>query len=200
MLPEQPSNNYLIVGLGNPGREYKHTRHNIGFMTIDKLAVDLSIRLSKVQSKALIGTALVDGRKLILVKPQTFMNLSGQSVTSLLRFYRIPLEQMIVIHDDIDLPVGTIRIRPGGGSAGQRGLASIIEKLGTQAFPRLRIGVGRPPGRMEAADYVLQDFPKADQPVMEKVIAEASQAARTFVLEGLDKAMNTYNGEVMGEA
>jgi len=200
MLPEQPSNNYLIVGLGNPGREYKHTRHNIGFMTIDKLAVDLSIRLSKVQSKALIATALLDGRKLILVKPQTFMNLSGQSVISLLRFYRIPLEQMIVIHDDIDLPVGTIRIRPGGGSAGQRGLASIIEKLGTQAFPRLRIGVGRPPGRMDAADYVLQDFTKAEQPVMEKVIAEASQAARTFVLEGLDKAMNTYNGEVMGEA
>lgn len=200
MLPEESSNNYLIVGLGNPGREYKHTRHNIGFMTIDKLAVDLSIRLSKVQSKALIATALLDGRKLILVKPQTFMNLSGQSVISLLRFYRIPLEQMIVIHDDIDLPVGTIRIRPGGGSAGQRGLASIIEKLGTQAFPRLRIGVGRPPGRMDAADYVLQDFLKAEQPIMEKVIAEASQAARTFVLEGLDKAMNTYNGEVMGEA
>ena len=200
MLPEESSNNYLIVGLGNPGREYKHTRHNIGFMTIDKLAVDLSIRLSKVQSKALIATALLDGRKLILVKPQTFMNLSGQSVISLLRFYRIPLEQMIVIHDDIDLPVGTIRIRPGGGSAGQRGLASIIEKLGTQTFPRLRIGVGRPPGRMDAADYVLQDFLKAEQPIMEKVIAEASQAARTFVLEGLDKAMNTYNGEVMGEA
>ncbi len=200
MLPEQPSNNYLIVGLGNPGREYKHTRHNIGFMTIDKLAVDLSIRLSKVQSKALIGTALVDGRKLILVKPQTFMNLSGQSVISLLRFYRIPLEQMIVIHDDIDLPVGTIRIRPGGGSAGQRGLASIIEKVGTQAFPRLRIGVGRPPGRMDAADYVLQDFPKAEQPIMEKVIADASQAALTFAREGLDKTMNTYNGDVLGEA
>lgn len=200
MLPEQPSNNYLIVGLGNPGREYKHTRHNIGFMTIDKLAVDLSTRLSKVQSKALIGTALVDGRKLILVKPQTFMNLSGQSVISLLRFYRIPLEQMIVIHDDIDLPVGTIRIRPGGGSAGQRGLASIIEKVGTQAFPRLRIGVGRPPGRMDAADYVLQDFPKAEQPIMEKVIADASQAAITFAREGLDKTMNTYNGDVLGEA
>ncbi len=200
MLPEQPSNHYLIVGLGNPGREYKFTRHNIGFMTIDRLAADLSIRLSKVQSKALIGSALLEERKLILVKPQTFMNLSGQSVVSLLRFYRIPLAQMIVIHDDIDLPVGTIRIRPGGGSAGQRGLASIIDKLGTQAFPRLRIGVGRPPGRMEAADYVLQDFPRADQPIMEKVIAEASQAARTFVREGLDKAMNTYNGEVMGEA
>ncbi len=200
MLPEQPSNHYLIVGLGNPGREYKFTRHNIGFMTIDRLAADLSIRLSKVQSKALIGSALLEERKLILVKPQTFMNLSGQSVVSLLRFYRIPLAQMIVIHDDIDLPVGTIRIRPGGGSAGQRGLASIIDKLGTQAFPRLRIGVGRPPGRMEAADYVLQDFPKVDQPIMEKVIAEASQAARTFVREGLDKAMNTYNGEVMGEA
>lgn len=200
MLPKEPSNNYLIVGLGNPGREYKYTRHNIGFMTIDKLAVDLSIRLTKVQSKALIGSAQLEGHKLILVKPQTFMNLSGQSVISLLRFYRIPLEQMIVIHDDIDLPVGTIRIRPGGGSAGQRGLASIIEKLGTQAFPRLRIGVGRPPGRMDAADYVLQDFPKADQPLMEKVVADASQAALTFVREGLDKAMNTYNGEVMGEA
>jgi len=200
MTDFSPSNNYLVVGLGNPGREYKFTRHNIGFMVIDKLAADLGIRMTKVQSKSIIGITPFEDKKIILVKPQTYMNLSGQAVTSLLRFYRIPIEQMLVVYDDIDLPVGTIRIRPGGGSAGQRGLASIIEKLGTQAFARMRIGVGRPPGRMEAADYVLIPFPKDEQPLMEKVIAEASEAARVFVRDGLDKAMNVYNGDIMGEA
>ncbi len=199
MLPDTSSPYYLIVGLGNPGREYRYTRHNIGFMVIDKLAAELGLRLTKVQSKAIFGLTPFEDKKIILAKPQTYMNLSGQSVSSLLRFYRIPLEQMLIFHDDIDLPVGTIRIRPGGGSAGQRGLASIIEKVGTQAFARARIGVGRPPGRMEAADYVLHDFPKDEQPVMERVIADAAEAARLFVREGLDKAMNTYNGDVLGE-
>lgn len=197
-MEEQTSPYYLIVGLGNPGREYKYTRHNIGFMTIDKLALDLGIKLTKVQAKTIIGTSPLDSAKLILAKPQTFMNLSGQAVASLMHYYHIPLEQLLVIHDDIDLPVATIRIRPGGGSAGQKGLGSIIEKLGTQSFARMRIGVGRPPGRMEAPDYVLHDFDKAEQPLMERVIAEASEAARLFVREGLETAMNRYNGVVEG--
>lgn len=197
-MEDQVSPYYLIVGLGNPGREYRFTRHNIGFMVIDKLAVDLGIKLTKVQAKAIIGITPLEDRKLIIAKPQTFMNLSGQAVTSLMHFYKVPLEQLIVVHDDIDLPVASIRIRPGGGSAGQKGLGSIIEKLGTQAFARMRIGVGRPPGRMEAPDYVLHDFDKAEQPLMERVIVEASEAARVFAREGLDAAMNKYNGLVDG--
>jgi peptidyl-tRNA hydrolase, PTH1 family len=189
---------YLIVGLGNPGREYRYTRHNIGFMVIDKLAADLGIKLTKVQAKAIIGLVPFQGVKVILAKPQTYMNLSGQAVTSLMHFYKVPMEQFIVIHDDIDLPVSTIRIRPGGGSAGQKGLGSIIERLGTQSFARMRIGVGRPPGRIEAPDYVLQDFDKSEQPLMERVIAEASEAARTFVSDGLEAVMNKYNGMVDG--
>ncbi len=197
-MQDLPSPFFLIVGLGNPGREYRYTRHNIGFMVIDKLAVDLGIRMTKVQAKAIIGMAPFSQNKVVLAKPQTYMNLSGQSVVSLLRFYKIPQEQMLVVHDDIDLPVGLIRIRPGGGSAGQKGLGSIIEKLGTQSFARMRIGVGRPPGRMEAPDYVLQDFDKAEQPVMERVIADASEAARVFIQNGLETAMNQYNGLVDG--
>jgi peptidyl-tRNA hydrolase, PTH1 family len=197
-MEEFQSNTYLLVGLGNPGREYRYTRHNIGFMVIDKLAVDLGIKLTKVQAKAIIGTVLHGEKKIILAKPQTFMNLSGQSVGSLLKFYKIPLEQFLVIHDDIDLPVATIRIRPGGGSAGQKGLGSIIERVGTQMFARMRIGVGRPPGRMEAPDYVLHDFDKAEQPMMERVISEASKAGQIFVANGLETAMNQYNGLLEG--
>lgn len=193
-MEEYQSNTYLIVGLGNPGREYRYTRHNIGFMVIDKLAVDLGIKLTKVQAKAIIGTVLQGDKKIILAKPQTFMNLSGQAVTSLLKFYKIPLDQFLVIHDDIDLPTASIRIRPGGGSAGQKGLGSIIERVGTQMFARMRIGVGRPPGRMEAPDYVLHDFDKSEQPLMERVIADASKAAQLFVSSGLEIAMNQYNG------
>jgi len=193
------SNTFLLVGLGNPGREYRDTRHNVGFQAIDRLCASLDIKLGRLQSKALIGSGLWDGRKIVLAKPQTFMNLSGQAVASLLRFYKIPLSQLLVFHDDIDLPVGTVRIRPGGGSAGQRGLASIIQQLSTQDFPRLRIGVGRPPGQMVAADYVLQDFSKADLELIAVVLDRAVEAARVFVQSGLEKAMNQYNGLVQKE-
>lgn len=197
--PPVESNTYLLVGLGNPGREYRDTRHNVGFQAVDHLCASFDIKLSRLQSKALIGTGLWDGRKIVLAKPQTFMNLSGQAVASLLRFYKIPLSQLLVFHDDIDLPVGTVRIRPGGGSAGQRGLASIIQQLSTQDFPRLRIGVGRPPGQMVAADYVLQDFSKADLELIAVVLDRAVEAARVFVQSGLEKAMNQYNGLVQKE-
>jgi len=197
--PPIESNTFLLVGLGNPGREYRDTRHNVGFQAVDRLCASFDIKLSRLQSKALIGTGLWDGRKIVLAKPQTFMNLSGQAVASLLRFYKIPLSQLLVFHDDIDLHVGTVRIRPGGGSAGQRGLASIIQQLSTQDFPRLRIGVGRPPGQMVAADYVLQDFSKADLELIAVVLDRAVEAARVFVQSGLEKAMNQYNGLVQKE-
>ena len=154
--PEQKT--IMVVGLGNPGREYRETKHNIGFMAVDHLAAKYEIKLTRVQNKAITGSGTVGKMRVILVKPQTFMNLSGQAVSSLVRFYKIPHENLIVAHDDVDLPFGTIRMRPGGGSAGQKGIASIISLLGTQDFARLRMGIGRPPGRMDAAAYVLQPF------------------------------------------
>ncbi len=187
---------YLLVGLGNPGREYRANRHNLGFMTIDQLSSTLDTRLSRVQSKALVGIGALDENKVVLAKPQTYMNLSGQAVSSLLRFYKIPLERLLVIHDELDLPLGTLRLRPGGGSAGNRGLASIIQQLATQEFPRLRIGIGHPPGQMSGADYVLQNFPATEQELLEMVLKRAVEATQVFVRSGLETAMNQYNGSL----
>jgi len=185
---------YLIVGLGNPGREYKETRHNIGFMFIDHLAEKIGARGMKVQSKAIVTSGLYEERKIILAKPQTFMNLSGQSVQGLLHFYKIPHTHLLIAHDDLDIPYATIRIRPTGGPGGQRGMANTIELLGTKDFPRLRLGIGRPPGRMDAKDYVLQDFSKDEQKFMPEFLTRASDAALEFVMQGLNSAMNKYNG------
>ena len=187
---------FLLIGLGNPGREYRDNRHNIGFMLIDRLAVRLNARGLKLQSKAIVTSGLYEERKLILAKPQTYMNLSGQSVQGLLHFYKIPPENLIVAHDDLDLPLGTIRIRPGGGAGGQRGMASTIERLGTKDFPRLRLGIGRPPGRMDPAAYVLQNFSRADLLIASETLDRAADAALCFVIEGLNAAMNKYNGAV----
>jgi PTH1 family peptidyl-tRNA hydrolase len=182
-------NTFLIVGLGNPGREYKENRHNVGFMLVDRLSVRLNARLSRVQAKALVGSVTYEGDKLILAKPQTYMNLSGQSIQGLARFYKLPLENMLVAHDDLDLPFGTLRIRPGGGPGGQKGVASAIERLGSKDFPRLRIGIGRPPGRMDPAAYVLQDFAKGDLTLLSEILDHAADAVLTFVTEGLDTAI-----------
>lgn len=193
ILPEAP---FILVGLGNPGREYRGNRHNVGFMTIDRLSEAFAIKISKVQAKALVGSGQWESRKIILVKPQTYMNLSGDAVGSLLRYYKVPLAQLMVAHDDLDLPVGVIRLRPGGGSAGQKGVASTINKVGTQNFPRLRIGIGRPPGQMAAADYVLQNFSKADQEIIDPTIDRAVEAIKVFIRDGLDAAMNQFNTSV----
>lgn len=190
------TDNYLIIGLGNPGREYKDNRHNIGFMLIDRLAVRIDARGIKLQSKAIVTSGFYEERKLILAKPQTYMNLSGQSVQGLLHFYKIPSENLMVAHDDLDLPLGTIRIRPGGGAGGQRGMASTIERLGTKDFPRLRIGIGRPPGRMAPADYVLQNFSRAEMLIVSETLDRAANAVLTFMTEGLNAAMNRFNGSV----
>ncbi|MDI6770549.1 MAG: aminoacyl-tRNA hydrolase [Anaerolineales bacterium] len=189
-----PENTFLIVGLGNPGREYRENRHNIGFMLVDQLALKLETRFTRLQSKSLVSSAIYRGNKIILAKPQTYMNLSGQSVQGLLRFYKLPLTNLLIAHDDLDLPPGTIRIRPDGGSAGQKGMASILERLGTDEFPRLRLGIGRPPGQMQAPDYVLQDFSAAEMTVISETLDRAADAALTFVMEGLDAAMNKFNG------
>jgi PTH1 family peptidyl-tRNA hydrolase len=189
-------NTFLIVGLGNPGREYKDNRHNLGFMLIDRLSIRLNARLTRVHAKALVGSVIYAGNKIILAKPQTYMNLSGQSIQGLARFYKIPLENMIVAYDDLDLPFGTIRIRPGGGPGGQKGVASTIDRLGTKDFRRLRIGIGRPPGRMDPSDYVLQNFAQADLTLLSEILERAADATLTFVTDGLNTAMNKFNGEI----
>jgi len=187
---------FLIIGLGNPGREYKDNRHNFGFMLIDRLAVRLNARGMKLQSKAIVTNAIYEERKLILAKPQTYMNLSGHSVQGLAHFYKLPLENLLVAHDDLDLPFGTIRLRPGGGPGGQKGVASTIERLGTKDFARLRLGIGRPPGRMDPAAYVLQDFSRDDMKILSEILDRAADAALEFVINGLDKAMNKFNGDI----
>ena len=187
---------YLLIGLGNPGREYRDSRHNVGFMLVDRIAIRLGARGMKVQSKAIVTSAMHEDRKLILAKPQTYMNLSGQSVQGLIHFYKLPLTNVLIAYDDLDIPFGTIRIRPGGGPGGQRGMASTIEHVGTNDFPRLRIGIGRPPGKMDPAAYILQDFTRGEMKILSEILDRAADAALEFVLNGLDKAMNKYNGSI----
>jgi len=190
---------FLIAGLGNPGREYKDTRHNIGFMVADRLAAELGIKVSRLQQKALVGNGVYLGSKVIIAKPVTYMNLSGQAVTSLIRYYGIEQENFLVIHDDLDLPFGVLRLRPGGGSAGQKGMQSIIEQAGTQEFARLRCGIGRPPGQMDAAAYVLQIFSTQDQAELPVVLDQAVKAIMVFIEFGIDEAMNQFNGPTIKE-
>jgi PTH1 family peptidyl-tRNA hydrolase len=145
-IPES-SSTYIIAGLGNPGRKYKANRHNIGFMLVSHLAQKLDTSFLRTESKALVTKAKYMDRTIILAKPQTYMNLSGQPIVSLSKYYKVPLENLLVVYDDVDLPFGKIRMRPSGGSAGQKGITSIIERFGTKEFPRMRLGIGRPPGR-----------------------------------------------------
>jgi PTH1 family peptidyl-tRNA hydrolase len=187
---------YLIIGLGNPGRQYVKSRHNVGFRLLDRLAERLGVTFSRMESKALVTHADYQGCRLILAKPQTFMNLSGQAVASLARFYKISTENMIVAYDDVDLPLGVLRIRPQGGSAGHKGMTSIIERLGMNMFPRLRLGVDRPPGRMDAAAYVLQDFTPAEEELLATILESGVDAILVFVSQGLEVAMNQFNGTI----
>ncbi len=189
-----PTGPYLIAGLGNPGRRYELNRHNVGFMLLNRLAKKLDVSFDKVESKALIAKVTYQDISVILVKPQTYMNNSGKSVSSLARFYKVPLENLLVVYDDVDIPLGALRLRPSGGSAGQKGMASIIQHLGTENFPRLRIGTGRPPGRKEAADYVLQDIPPQEADLLGEALERGMQAVLTFIERGLERAMTTFNG------
>ena len=186
---------FLIAGLGNPGREYRESRHNFGFMALDRLADRLNVQFTKEQQKALIATAPYEGRKLLLVKPQTYMNESGRAVVPLLRYYKIPQDHLFVIHDDMDLPFGTLRVRPNGSNGGQKGMGSIISQLGSQEFSRLRCGIGHPPGQMEVVDYVLNKFGKEEEELLPAVLDRASSCALDFVTSGITWCMNHYNGK-----
>jgi len=184
---------YLIIGLGNPGREYTQTRHNAGFMLAERVAERLGVAFRRYQFKALVTDGRYHGHKIIIAKPQTFMNLSGQAVAPLARFYQVPPEHLLVAYDDLDLPLGTVRLRPKGGHGGHKGMKSIIERLGTQEFPRLRLGIGRPPGRMDAADYVLQRFTPAELATMQEAFDLGVAGILCWLENGLENAMNLVN-------
>jgi len=184
---------YLIIGLGNPGREYRDTRHNIGFMVINRLAERLNLSFTRTQSKALITDGRYRGQRIYLAKPQTYMNASGQAVAALLKFYKIPFENLLVAYDDVDLPFETLRMRPSGGSAGHKGMNSIIQQLGSNEFPRLRLGVSRSFGSKQAADYVLKPFSKEESEFLSSYINRAADATLTYITEGIDRAMTEYN-------
>ena len=184
---------YIIAGLGNPTKEYDKTRHNVGFAVIDRLADRYGIDVSERKHKALCGRGAIEGQKVLLLKPQTFMNLSGESVRAAADFYKIDHEHIIVMYDDIDLDVGKLRVRAKGSAGGHNGIKNIIAHLGTQEFPRVRIGVGAKPDRMDLADYVLGRFPQVEQSVMEDAFKEAAEAAAAIVEDGIDAAMNRFN-------
>jgi PTH1 family peptidyl-tRNA hydrolase len=184
---------YLIVGLGNPDREYRGNRHNVGFMVLDQLVEKLGASFSRVKMNALMTAVRHGDERLILIKPQTYMNLSGQAVSSFARFYKLPQENILVVYDDVDLPFETLRLKPNGGDAGQKGVRSIIQHLGTQEFPRLRVGIGRPPGRTPVSDYVLQDFSKSERELLPFVLEQGASAALHFIDHGLESAMTLYN-------
>lgn len=191
---------YIIVGLGNPGKDYKNTRHNIGFDVIDVLADQENISVMEKKHKALIGKGVIAGQKVILAKPQTFMNLSGESVRSLLDYYKVDeAEELIVIADDISLPPGQIRIRKKGSAGGHNGLKNIIAHLGHDSFHRIKMGVGEKPKGYDLADYVLGHFDKVDRQIMDDAAKSAADAVRQILTEGADAAMNHYNKKVKPE-
>ncbi len=185
----------LIVGLGNPGREYRLNRHNAGFLAVDRLVYRRGwAAFTRKQSNALVTGGEIDGRRIIAAKPQTFMNLSGGSVAGLARFYQIPPESVMVCVDDLNLPFGSVRIRPRGTAGGQRGLQSIIDSLGSDHFPRLRIGIGRPPGQMRHAAYVLKDFSGDELDLLDTVFDRTVEALLSWLADGIDLAMSKFNG------
>jgi len=189
----------LIVGLGNPGKTYAHNRHNVGFRCLNYFARLHSIRFDHRQCRAKAGIGEVSGEKLLLAKPGTFMNLSGESVACLVRKHGIPLSDFLVIYDDLDLPLGKIRLRQSGSSGGHKGMNSIISALGSEAFPRIRVGIGRPQAEEQSinedttVNYVLSDFPPQEEAAIKPVIATVSKAIDCFLTQGIEAAMSKFN-------
>ena len=185
---------YIIAGLGNPTREYEKTRHNVGFEVIDVLADMLGTTVEEKKFKGCYGRGIIGGEKVLLLKPQTFMNLSGESIRAASDFYKVDPEHIIIIYDDISLDVGQLRIRNKGSAGGHNGIKNIIAHLGTQEFPRIKVGVGDKPKKMDLADYVLSRFSKEDRAAMEDAFKEAAKAVEVMITEGMDIAMNQFNG------
>ena len=186
---------YIIVGLGNPESKYNGTRHNIGFSAITALADANNISLDMKKHKALCGKGVIAGQKVLLAEPLTYMNLSGESVRELVDYYKVdPTDELIIIYDDINLAPGKLRIREKGSAGGHNGIKNIIAHLGTQEFPRIKVGVGDKPPRMDLADYVLSRFSKEDREKMEQAFKDAAEAVEVMIAEGPDAAMNQFNG------
>lgn len=183
----------MVVGLGNPGKIYTHSRHNVGFMTVERFASIHGLSFSKKRFRASLALGEVASSPLLLVKPLTFMNRSGLAVASLMAYYQIPLEEMVVICDDADLPLGKLRIRKKGSSGGHKGLTSIIEQAGGQEFPRLRIGIGRESPERDLSQYVLEHFTKEERPMVETSIERACEALLLLLQGEVERAMNLYN-------
>lgn len=186
---------FIIAGLGNPGKEYENTRHNAGFMAMDALADKLGAGLTERKHRAYCGHAVINGEKVLLLKPQTYMNASGESLRSAVDFYKIEPDHVIVIYDDINLEPGQLRIRAKGSAGGHNGLKSIIAHLGTQDFPRVRVGIGAKPERMDLADYVLSRFSQGERRQMDEAAKEAADAVCEILTAGIDKAMNSHNAK-----
>lgn len=184
---------YIIIGLGNPSREYDKTRHNVGFDVISEISRVYNIPLDFKKHKAICGKGMIGGEKVVLAQPQTFMNLSGESVRELVDFYKVPNENIIIIYDDISLDVGQLRIRSKGSAGGHNGIKNIVAHLGTQEFPRIKVGVGDKPKGWDLADYVLSRFQGEDAVIIKDSIAKACKAVETIITDGLESAMNVYN-------
>lgn len=192
---EEQESMYLVAGLGNPGSQYDMTRHNIGFEVIDYIAGEYRVKIKKLKFKGLSGEINIGGEKVILLKPQTYMNLSGESIREYAAFFKIPTENIIIVNDDIYLDAGHMRIRKSGSAGGHNGLKSIIYQLGSENFPRVRIGVNSPlREKADLADFVLSRFSKEEIPVLEEVIIRAKKAVEEIISRGADSAMNKYNG------
>lgn len=186
---------YLLVGLGNPGSQYEGTRHNTGFMAIDKIADDAGVKLDRLKFKGLCASTTFGGKKVLLLKPSTFMNLSGQSVTEAMRFYKLPPEKVIVLFDDISLPCGHLRIRRKGSDGGHNGMKNILYLSGSDQFPRIKIGIGKKPNpQWDLADWVLSHFSTDEMKLMDESTKNAAAAAALMVNGKIDEAMNRYNG------
>ena len=186
---------WLVVGLGNPGSKYEWTRHNMGFLVVDELAERLSIPVQRLKFKALTNTAVLGGKSVLLMKPTTYMNLSGEAVGQAARFYKIPPERVLVISDDVSLPQGKLRVRRSGSAGGHNGLKNIIAHLGTDQFPRIKVGVGQKPSPdSDMVNWVLGTFTGQDRKVMEEAISRAADAVTVLLQHGIDQAMSSYNG------
>ena len=184
---------WLVIGLGNPGPEYAGNRHNCGFMVADVLAARIGAGFKRDRSRAVVVAGRLTGYPVTLAKPQTFMNLSGGPVAALRGFYKIPTERIVVLHDDLDLPFETIRLKLGGGDGGHNGLRSVTAALGTRDYLRTRVGIGRPPGRMDAADFVLRNFSAAERKLLPLVLERAADAVDALLRQGLDVAQNEFH-------
>jgi peptidyl-tRNA hydrolase, PTH1 family len=189
---------WLVVGLGNPGPAYEWTPHNLGFLTVDRLALSNGIRVDRKDSKALLGVGSFDGKQLLLAKPQTFMNVSGPSVKALMEKHEVPLSNLIVVYDELDLPWTGVRIRPKGSAAGHNGVDSVIRSLGTMDFPRVRLGIN--PGHKigNGAKFVLEPFKKAQMQDLDELLDHASRAVESIIAEGVEKSMTKFNRRAQG--